>query len=52
MKKHFRHLIAALALVLPVAAFGNAGGPELEKAPINVKDVESLQRGAQIFNNY
>ncbi len=53
MKMQFRHLIAALAFILPTTAVMAAGeGPELEKAPINVRDVESLQRGAQIFTNY
>ncbi|RXZ43580.1 cytochrome c1 [Crenobacter cavernae] len=51
MKKQFRHLIAAVALVLPVAGFASEG-PALEKAPINIQDTESLQRGAQTFVNY
>ncbi len=52
MKKHFRHLIAALAFIAPTAAFANTGGPALDKAPIDIRDVDSLQRGAQIFTNY
>lgn len=52
MKKTIRHLIAAVALVVPAAtAFASGAGPELEKAPINIQDTESLQRGAQIFVN-
>lgn len=51
MKKQWRHLIAACALVVP--AFGLANeGPALEKAPINIQDTESVQRGAQTFANY
>lgn len=53
MNKTIRQLIAAAALVLPAAgALASAEGPALEKAPINVRDTESLQRGAQIFTNY
>ena len=52
MNKTIRQLIAAVALVVPAAgAFAAAEGPALEKAPINVQDIESLQRGAQIFVN-
>ncbi|MDC7706289.1 cytochrome c1 [Vogesella indigofera] len=52
MNKTIRQLIAAVALVVPAAgAFASAAGPALEKAPINVQDTESLQRGAQIFVN-
>ena len=52
MKKTIRHLIAAVALALPVAtAFASSEGPVLEKAPINIQDTESLQRGAQVFIN-
>ncbi len=52
MKTQIRHLIAACAMVLPLASFANEGGPALDKAPINIQDTESLQRGAQIFTNY
>ncbi|OHX13839.1 cytochrome c1 [Chromobacterium sphagni] len=54
MKNKIRHLIAALALMLPFAApaLANEGGPALDKADINIQDTESLQRGAQIFVNY
>ncbi len=51
MKNRFRHLIAALALLVPVAGFANTA-PALEKAPIDIRDVESLQRGAHTFTNY
>lgn len=52
MKKRLRHLIAAAALVLPMTSFASGTGVHLDKAPINIQDVESLQRGAQIFSNY
>ncbi|OWY37623.1 cytochrome c1 [Xenophilus sp. AP218F] len=54
MKNKIRHLIAALAMVLPFAAtpaLASEGGPKLDKAPIDIQDTESLQRGAQIFVN-
>ncbi|KZE32944.1 ubiquinol-cytochrome c reductase cytochrome c1 subunit [Crenobacter luteus] len=52
MKKTFRHLIAAVALVLPAAGFAAESGVPLEKAPIDIQDTESIQRGAQTFVNY
>ena len=52
MKKQLRHLLAALALLLPLAVMAEEGGPALDKAPIDIQDTESLQRGAQIFVNY
>ncbi|MEQ6292401.1 cytochrome c1 [Vogesella sp. GCM10023246] len=53
MNKTIRQLIAAAALVLPAfGAFASSEGPALEKAPINIQDTESLQRGAQTFVNY
>lgn len=53
MNKTIRQLLAAVALMLPAAgAIAAAEGPALEKAPINIQDTESLQRGAQIFVNY
>jgi ubiquinol-cytochrome c reductase cytochrome c1 subunit len=51
MKKQIRHLLAALVLVLPLAAAAEEGAT-LPKAPIDIQDTESLQRGAQIFVNY
>ncbi|WP_028537191.1 cytochrome c1 [Paludibacterium yongneupense] len=51
MKKPIRHLLAMLALLSPLSAFA-AEGPVLEKAPIDIHDTESLQRGAQVFVNY
>jgi ubiquinol-cytochrome c reductase cytochrome c1 subunit len=52
MKQSFRHLLAALVLLMPMLAHAEEGGPVLDKAPINIQDTESLQRGAQIFTNY
>lgn len=53
MNKTIRQLLAAVALMLPAAgALASAEGPALEKAPINIQDTESLQRGAQVFVNY
>lgn len=52
MKRQWRHLIAACALVLPALSFASEEGPALEKAPINIQDTESIQRGAQTFVNY
>lgn len=51
MKKRIRQFLAAAMFVLPVTAFAASEVP-LDKAPINPQDVESLQRGAQIFTNY
>ena len=53
MNKTIRQLVAAVALMVPaVGAFASSEGPALEKAPINIQDTESLQRGAQTFVNY
>ncbi|WP_374356868.1 cytochrome c1 [Chitinimonas sp.] len=41
--------IAGVAVALPAAA---NEGAALDRAPVNVRDVESLQRGAQTFANY
>ncbi|KAF0814623.1 Cytochrome c1 [Andreprevotia sp. IGB-42] len=51
MIKHIRRFLAALVLLAP-AAFANEGGIALDKAPVNLRDVEGLQRGAQTFANY
>lgn len=52
MKKHWRHLIAACALLMPMLSHASEEGPELDKAPINIQDTESIQRGARLFTNY
>src|SRR5512143_1462149 len=38
-----------LVLLMPAMAFANEGGPQLDKAPGSLKDMASLQRGAQFF---
>ncbi|HNQ05535.1 MAG TPA: cytochrome c1 [Thiobacillaceae bacterium] len=43
--------ILSLLLAVPLAAMAS-GTPHLDKAPVNVKDHESLQRGAAVFVNY
>lgn len=52
MKRQICHLFAVLALLSPLTALAAEGGPALDKAPIDIQDTESLQRGAQIFTNY
>lgn len=51
MKRQICHLIAALSLLAPLSVLAGEG-PVLPKAPIDIQDTESLQRGAQIFTNY
>jgi ubiquinol-cytochrome c reductase cytochrome c1 subunit len=46
--KNFLFLLAAF----PVVAFASEAGPHLDKAPVNLADQESLQRGARVFVNY
>jgi ubiquinol-cytochrome c reductase cytochrome c1 subunit len=46
--KNFLFLLAAA----PVVAFASGAGVHLDKAPINVADQDSLQRGARVFVNY
>lgn len=41
-----------LLMAVPVIAFASEEGPRLDKAPVNLADQESLQRGARIFVNY
>ncbi|WP_324778883.1 cytochrome c1 [Thiobacillus sedimenti] len=41
-----------LLVAVPVIAFASEEGPPLDKAPVNLSDHESLQRGARIFVNY
>ena len=44
--------ILALLAFVPVLAFASSAKIALEKAPINLHDKVSLQRGAQIFVNH
>jgi ubiquinol-cytochrome c reductase cytochrome c1 subunit len=47
----FAKQILFLTLALPVAAFASTA-VKVDHAPVNVKDHESLQRGAAVFVNY
>jgi ubiquinol-cytochrome c reductase cytochrome c1 subunit len=44
--------LAALILMLPAFASASEEGVHLDKAPINLNNHESLQRGARLFVNY
>ncbi|MCL5059469.1 MAG: cytochrome c1 [Candidatus Thermoplasmatota archaeon] len=46
--KNFLFLLAAA----PVVAFASGASVHLDKAPVNLADQESLQRGARMFVNY
>jgi ubiquinol-cytochrome c reductase cytochrome c1 subunit len=46
--KNFLFLLAAV----PVVAFASEAGLHLDKAPVNLTDHDSLQRGARMFVNY
>lgn len=39
-------------LFVPLIAFGSEESVHLDKAPVNLQDYASLQRGARIFTNY
>jgi len=43
---------ALFALLTPAAAPASAEGARLQKAPLNLNDLVSLQRGARVFVNY
>ncbi len=43
---------ALLALLAPLAALAAADGARLQKAPVDLNDLVSLQRGAHVFVNY
>lgn len=44
--------LLALLTFLPLAAFAAEGLVKLDRAPVNLTDKPSLQRGAQVFVNY
>jgi ubiquinol-cytochrome c reductase cytochrome c1 subunit len=46
--KNFLFLLAAV----PVVAFASEAGLHLDRAPVNLTDHDSLQRGARMFVNY
>ncbi|WP_037586284.1 cytochrome c1 [Stenoxybacter acetivorans] len=52
MKKSWKKGLAALLMAASVGIASAAGGSLYEKAPIDLGDRVSLQRGAQIFTNY
>lgn len=45
-------LLAVLALAAPAAAPAAGGGAPLDRAPVDLQNAVSLQRGAQVFVNY
>ena len=49
--KRLKNILFLLAAV-PVLAFASEAGPHLDKAPVNLSDQDSLQRGARMFVNY
>jgi ubiquinol-cytochrome c reductase cytochrome c1 subunit len=49
--KRLKNVLFLLAAV-PVIAFASEAGVHLDKAPINLSDQDSLQRGARMFVNY
>ncbi len=46
-----RLILALLLISLPLLGYANSESEHLEKAPINLQDRASLQRGAQLFIN-
>lgn len=52
MKKTINSLLFALLAAVAINSQANSGGPVLDKAPIDLRNAESLQRGAQTFVNY
>lgn len=49
---NFARAVVCAALLAPLAATVSAEGARLQKAPLNLNDLVSLQRGAQVFVNY
>ncbi|MDO4227970.1 MULTISPECIES: cytochrome c1 [Neisseria] len=52
MKQTLKNWFAALLLAAPMSMAVAAGGGNYEPVEIDLRDQESLQRGAQIFTNY
>ena len=50
--KNLARAAVLVALFTPLAALASAGGAKLQKAPVDLNDLVSLQRGAQVFVNY
>ena len=49
---NFARAMVCAALLAPLAAQASADGAKLQKAPVNLNDLVSLQRGAHVFVNY
>jgi ubiquinol-cytochrome c reductase cytochrome c1 subunit len=47
-----KKFLAILLLVAPLAAFASGAAVHLDKAPVNLNDNASMQRGARLFVNY
>jgi len=47
-----KKLLVALFALLPLASIASGPSVHLDKAPVNLKDQASLQRGAKMFMNY
>jgi ubiquinol-cytochrome c reductase cytochrome c1 subunit len=50
--KNLARATVLVALLTPLAALASAEGAKLQKAPVNLSDLVSLQRGARVFVNY
>ena len=50
--KNLTRATVLVALLTPLAALASAEGAKLQKAPVNLNDLVSLQRGARVFVNY
>lgn len=50
--KNLARAAVLVALLTPLAALAAAEGAKLQKAPVNLNDLVSLQRGAHVFVNY
>ncbi len=50
--KNLARATVLVALLAPLAALAAADGAKLQKAPVNLNDLVSLQRGAHVFVNY
>jgi len=50
--KNLARATVLVALLAPLAALAAADGAKLQKAPLNLNDLVSLQRGAHVFVNY
>jgi len=50
--KNLARATVLVALLTPLAAPAAAGGAKLQKAPVDLNDLVSLQRGVHVFVNY